>query len=63
MKYEILGPVRATDGGEAIDLGSRKQRTLLALLIVNANRVVRTERIIDELWPGDPEGHENALVA
>ena len=61
MKYEILGPVRVVDGSEPINLGSRMQRTLLALLIVNANRVVTTERIIDELWPGDPEGHENAL--
>ena len=61
MRYEILGPLRVTDDREELDLGSRKQRTLLALLLVNANRVVATERIIDELWPGDPEGHENAL--
>lgn len=61
MQYEILGPVRVIDNGETIDIGSRKQRTLLALLVVNANRVVTTERIIDELWPNDADGHENAL--
>ena len=61
MRFEILGPLRVTDDGENVDLGSRKQRTLLALLVVNANRVVTTERIIDELWPDDPQGHENAL--
>ena len=61
MEFEILGPLRVTEAGQEVDLGSRKQRTLLALLTVGANRVVTTERIIDELWPGDPEGHENAL--
>jgi basic membrane lipoprotein Med (substrate-binding protein (PBP1-ABC) superfamily)/DNA-binding SARP family transcriptional activator len=61
MRYEILGPVRAIDGDEELDLGSRKQRALLGLLLANTNRMVPTERIIDELWPGDPEGHENAL--
>jgi basic membrane lipoprotein Med (substrate-binding protein (PBP1-ABC) superfamily)/DNA-binding SARP family transcriptional activator len=61
VEFEILGPLRVLDGAEEVDLGSRKQRTLLALLVVNANRVVTTERIIDELWPGDPDGHENAL--
>lgn len=61
MEIQVLGPLRVLDDGDEIDVGSRKQRTLLALLAASANRVVTTDRIIDELWPGDPDGHENAL--
>ncbi len=61
MDFEILGPLRVIDNGVAVDVGSRKQRALLALLLVHVNRVVRTDRIIEELWPGEPDGHENAL--
>ena len=34
---------------------------LLALLVINANRVVTTDRLLDELWGEDAEGKENAL--
>ena len=50
----ILGPleVRASDG--PVPLGGAKQRALLALLLLNANRVVSRERLIDELWGDEP---------
>src|SRR5207249_10890467 len=35
-------------------LGRPKQRALLALLLLNANRVVPRERLIDELWGEQP---------
>lgn len=61
MRFRILGPleVEAEDG--LIDLGTRKQRSLFALLLINHNRVVSTDRILDELWGEDAEGKENAL--
>ena len=34
--------------------GGAKQRALLALLLLNANRVVARERLIDELWGDEP---------
>ena len=34
---------------------------LLALLVINANRVVTTDRILEELWGEDAAGKENAL--
>jgi DNA-binding SARP family transcriptional activator/streptogramin lyase len=48
--------------GTLVDLGPRKQRAVLALLLLNANRVVPTERLIDDLW-GDaaPETARAAL--
>jgi DNA-binding SARP family transcriptional activator len=50
MQYRLLGPLEALDGDSALNLGGRKQRALLALLLLNANRVVPVEQIIDELW-------------
>ena len=53
---------RADRGGVELELGPRKQRAVLALLLLNANRVVPSERLIDELW-GDapPETARSAL--
>src|SRR5205823_13516013 len=46
----ILGPVEVTDDGAPLQLGGQKQRALLALLLLNPNRVVSTDRIMDALW-------------
>ncbi len=61
MEYRILGPLEVVDDGAPIDIGSRQQRALLALLVLNANRVVSTERILEDLWPRDPIGKERTL--
>jgi len=60
-EFGILGPLVAKIDGRSVDLGSPKQRALLALLLMHANRVVTSERILDELWGDDAEGKENAL--
>ena len=54
LKYRLLGPIEAHHDGQTLDLGTYKQRALLALLLIHANAVVSTDRIIDELWGDDP---------
>src|ERR1043165_6099293 len=54
MEYRVLGPLEAVGSDGAIPLGGAKQRAVLALLLLNANRVVSRERLIDELWGDDP---------
>src|SRR3954471_5667928 len=54
MEYRVLGPLEVREGVQALRLGGRKQRALLALLLLNANRVVPRERLIDQLWGDDP---------
>ncbi|MCZ6506323.1 MAG: BTAD domain-containing putative transcriptional regulator [Actinobacteria bacterium] len=61
MEFRILGPIEVVDNGRSIDLGSPQQRGLLALLLIHANRVVTTDRILEELWGDDAAGKENAL--
>ena len=62
MQFRLLGPleVRAADG--PVPLGGEKQRALLALLLLNANRVVARERLIDELWGERPPETAVAMV-
>lgn len=61
MRYRILGPLEVFDDEGPVDTGPHKQRSLLALLLIHANRVVPTDRILDELWGEDAEGKENSL--
>lgn len=50
----MLGPVRAQRGDRALVLGGRQQRGILARLAIAAGHVVPTDRIIDDLWAGEP---------
>src|SRR6476661_59270 len=50
MEFRLLGPLEVRAGDGPIALGTRKQRALLALLLLNANHVVSRERLIDDLW-------------
>ncbi len=62
MEFGILGPMEATRDGAAVPLGSFKQRSLLALLLIHRDGVVSTDRIIDELWGEDAStDRQNAL--
>jgi DNA-binding SARP family transcriptional activator len=51
MWFSLLGPVEARDGaGRPLDLGSRRQRALLALLLLEADRVVSVDALVAGLW-------------
>jgi DNA-binding SARP family transcriptional activator len=50
FRFRILGPLEVDRNGRQLPLGGAKQRGLLALLLLRANEVVSTDRLIDELW-------------
>jgi len=54
MEFRVLGPLEASEAGERIPVGGTKQRALLAVLLLNANRVVPRDRLIDALWEEEP---------
>src|SRR5689334_3411488 len=56
MDFRILGPLEVRADGERIALGGPKQRALLAILLLSANRVVSRDRLVEELWADDPPG-------
>ena len=54
-EFRILGPLEVVaDGGSPVELGGQRQRVLLALLLLHANEVVSTDRLVDELWGEQP---------
>lgn len=50
MRYEILGPLRVIDDGNAMFIGARKVEILLASLLIRADQVVSAEQLMTELW-------------
>ena len=54
MDYSLLGPLEVRIDGRPISIGRGKQRALLAVLALNAGRVVPAEHLIDELWGEEP---------
>jgi predicted ATPase/DNA-binding SARP family transcriptional activator len=58
--YGLLGPVEARVGDRVVPLTGARQRLVLAMLLLDANRLVPADRLIDELWgadlPKDPRG-------
>jgi predicted ATPase/DNA-binding SARP family transcriptional activator len=54
VEYGVLGPLAALKEGRELALGPPGQRALLAALLIRANEVVPTARIVDDLWGGRP---------
>ena len=54
MEFRILGPLEVTRDDRLVLLGARKQRALLAILLLHANEVVTSGQLIDELWGDEP---------
>ena len=50
MEFKILGPLEVIDDGRAIQVGGRKQRAVLAVLLLHANEVVSRGRLIEAVW-------------
>ena len=54
MDFRLLGPLEVGDDGRVLELGGRKRRALLALLLLHANEVVSSDRLIEEIWGEEP---------
>jgi DNA-binding SARP family transcriptional activator len=54
MEFRILGHLEVVAEGRPLTLAGAKQRALLGILLLEANRVVPAERLIELLWGDDP---------
>jgi DNA-binding SARP family transcriptional activator len=54
IEFRVLGPLQVVKDGRVLPLGGLKQRGLLALLLLDRNRVVPRDRLIDALWGERP---------
>jgi DNA-binding SARP family transcriptional activator len=54
VDFKILGPLEVARDGRAISIARIKERVLLAVLLLRANEVVSTDRLIDRMWGSNP---------
>ncbi|HYV77211.1 MAG TPA: AfsR/SARP family transcriptional regulator, partial [Streptosporangiaceae bacterium] len=52
--FGILGPLEVSRCGSVVPLGGPRQRAVLALLLLEANRVVSLDRLAEDVWGGHP---------
>jgi DNA-binding SARP family transcriptional activator len=61
-RFGILGPLEVLADGRPVGLGGPQQRGLLAVLLLNANRVMSRERLVSDLWGENPPATARSLL-
>jgi DNA-binding SARP family transcriptional activator len=54
MQFRVLGPLEVAVKDQPLILGGRRQRAVLAVLLLNANEFVPIDRLVEETWIGRP---------
>src|SRR5271170_5585478 len=54
MYFRLLGAFDISVGNRIIELGSSRQRAILALLLLQRGQIVRMDRVYEALWEDDP---------
>jgi DNA-binding SARP family transcriptional activator len=54
IEFRILGPLAVVRDDTEVDLGGRRRRAALALLLLEPGRPVPTDRFVDRLWGESP---------
>jgi DNA-binding SARP family transcriptional activator len=53
VKFKILGPLEVSVGSQRLELGGARQQIVMAMLLLNANRVVTTDRLLEAIYGED----------
>lgn len=54
MEFRLLGPVEVRDGDRVLRVGSERERFVLAVLLLRADRLTPIDSLIDALWSDPP---------
>lgn len=60
MEFRLLGPVEAVVGGKLVELGRRRERLLLAVLLLSPGQPVSVQRLAELHW-GDGQHPRDAV--
>ena len=58
----MLGPLEVAAAGRPLAVAGARTRAVLAMLLVHANQVVPSDRLTEELWPGQPRAADSLQV-
>ncbi|MGA5702694.1 BTAD domain-containing putative transcriptional regulator [Peterkaempfera bronchialis] len=62
VEFGLLGSIEACIGVEPIDVGHMRQRSVLAVLLVDANRMVSVDQLVDRVWGEHPPQRAQATL-
>ena len=62
IEFRVLGPLEVVRDGVALRLGAGKLRVVLAALLLQANRPVSIDDLVDKLWDGAAPGDARGTV-
>jgi DNA-binding SARP family transcriptional activator len=62
MEFRLLGPLEVWAGDRPVPLGARKPQALLAALLMDDNRMVPSERLVEAVWGEDPPETARAIL-
>ncbi|GGP35367.1 AfsR/SARP family transcriptional regulator [Saccharothrix coeruleofusca] len=62
LEFGVLGPLQVLADGRPVRIGRKGMRGLLAMLVLEANRVVPIDGIVDSLWGDDPPATARTIV-
>ncbi|MHA7663006.1 BTAD domain-containing putative transcriptional regulator [Mycolicibacterium sp. HS_4_1] len=54
LDVSVLGPLQVSLSGTPVPLGASKQRAVFAMLVINRNRAISADTLIDAVWGDDP---------
>jgi DNA-binding SARP family transcriptional activator len=52
LQFKILGPLEVVSQDRVVPLGGIKQRAMLGMLLLRANRIVPSSKLLNSLWDG-----------
>ena len=61
MRFQILGGLSVVAGERTVDLGTPKQRAVLAVLLLERDRVVSVDRLLELLWGESSDKAQSSL--
>lgn len=62
MEFRILGPMQVCIDGSEVRIAGSRQRTVLAVLLLEANRVVSLDRLVAAVWDTAPPAGGRKLI-